>query len=173
MDYSKYILHLLQDQKSNRKNTKGKIITFIFRASSYQSKNIVTKVFTKSNRFVYKVLIEYLLGIELPYNTKVGKGLTLYHGQSLVVHKHTIIGDNCTLRQSTTIGNNGKTKECPIIGNGVNIGANVCIIGPVIIGNNVDIGAGSVVVNNIPDFAVVVGNPARIIRIKEVNTYDN
>jgi putative colanic acid biosynthesis acetyltransferase WcaB len=46
----------------------------------------------------------------------------------------------------------------------VDIGSNVCIIGEIIIGNNVKIGAGSVVVNNIPDNCIVVGNPAKIIR---------
>jgi len=35
------------------------------------------------------------------------------------------------------------------------------------IGNNVTIGAGAVVTKNIPDNAVVVGVPAKIIKIKE------
>lgn len=35
------------------------------------------------------------------------------------------------------------------------------------IGNNVTIGAGSVVVKDVPDNAVVVGNPARIIKYNE------
>lgn len=34
-------------------------------------------------------------------------------------------------------------------------------------GNNVDIGAGTVVVKDVPDDAIVVGNPSRIIRIKD------
>ena len=46
----------------------------------------------------------------------------------------------------------------------VSLGAHVTIIGPVRVGNNVTIGAGSVVVKDIPDNAVVVGNPARIIK---------
>jgi len=46
----------------------------------------------------------------------------------------------------------------------VNIGANVCIIGGITIRNNVTIGAGSVVIKDVPDNAVVVGNPARVIR---------
>lgn len=45
------------------------------------------------------------------------------------------------------------------------IGGNVCILGGVTIGNNTIIGAGSVVDHDIPDNAVVVGNPAKIIRI--------
>ena len=35
------------------------------------------------------------------------------------------------------------------------------------IGSNVTIGAGTVVISDIPDNAVVVGNPGRIIKMKE------
>ena len=37
----------------------------------------------------------------------------------------------------------------------------------IMIGDNVTIGAGSVVVKDIPDNAVVVGNPAKIIKYNE------
>ena len=42
----------------------------------------------------------------------------------------------------------------------------VVIIGNITIGNNVTIGAGSVVVKDVPDNAVVVGNPAKIVKFK-------
>lgn len=76
------------------------------------------------------------------------------------------IGRNFSCRQNTTIGNklDSRPKERPLIGNNVLIGANVVIIGAVNIGNNVTIGAGSVVVKDIPDNAIVAGNPARIIK---------
>lgn len=51
------------------------------------------------------------------------------------------------------------------IKNNVWIGGNVCILGGVTIGNNAIIGAGSVVDHDVPDNAVVVGNPAKVIRI--------
>lgn len=70
------------------------------------------------------------------------------------------------IRCNTCIGGGFDGKNAPIIGNNVNIGANVCIIGGIRIGDNVDIGAGTVVVKDIPDNAVVVGNPGRIIRFK-------
>lgn len=57
----------------------------------------------------------------------------------------------------------------PTIGDNVSLGANVVIIGGVHIGNNVTIGAGSVVVKDVPDNAVVVGNPGRVIKYKEPN----
>ncbi len=49
----------------------------------------------------------------------------------------------------------------------MDFGANVTVIGNVRIGNNAVVGAGSVVVKDVPDNAVVAGNPARIIRYKD------
>ena len=54
------------------------------------------------------------------------------------------------------------------VGDNCYIGTGSVIIVPVIIGNNVTVGAGSVVTKDIPDNAVVAGNPAKIIRMKDI-----
>ncbi len=51
-----------------------------------------------------------------------------------------------------------------IIGKGASIGANATLLAGVKIGSNSMIGAGAVVTKDVPDNAVVVGNPARVIR---------
>lgn len=53
-----------------------------------------------------------------------------------------------------------------MLGNNVDVGAGAAIIGNVHIGNNVLIGANSVVTHDIPDNAIVAGNPARILRFR-------
>ncbi|WP_346885437.1 CatB-related O-acetyltransferase [Clostridium sp. UBA4395] len=59
------------------------------------------------------------------------------------------------------------TRNKLTIGNDVWIGQNVIILANVTnIGNGVIIGAGSVVTKNIPDYAVVVGNPAKLIKYR-------
>ncbi len=61
--------------------------------------------------------------------------------------------------------NQGLETAQPIkVGNNVWIGGNVCVLGGVTIGNNVVIGAGSVVVKDIPDNCIAVGNPCRVIK---------
>lgn len=56
-------------------------------------------------------------------------------------------------------------KEC-IIGNDVWIGVDSIIRRGVTIGNGAVIGANSVVTNDVPDFAIAVGSPARVIRYR-------
>ncbi|UBK27605.1 maltose O-acetyltransferase [Clostridium perfringens] len=61
----------------------------------------------------------------------------------------------------------GNTDEKQVkIGDGCWIGARVIILPGVTIGKGVVIGAGAVVSKNIPDYAVVVGNPAKIIKFR-------
>lgn len=95
----------------------------------------------------------------------IGGGVYLAHPYSTILHAK-YIGKNFSCRQCTTIGNkqDGRNDLIPTILNNVTVGANVCIIGNIIIGNNVVIGAGSVVIKDIPDNCIAVGNPARIIR---------
>lgn len=161
---------ILQDWNANKNNPKGRIILLLFRLCTLGSRNKFLFIVLIPIIIFYRIFIEWTFGVEIPYKTKIGKGCMLYHGQSLVINDNANIGNNCTLRHSTTIGNkllsNGSYSQSPVIGNNVDIGFNVCIIGPVIIGNNVKIGAGSVVLKNVPDNTIVAGNPA-VIKIKK------
>ena len=154
---------IFQDWKSGN-SQKGKVVLLFFRLACLAKINVFVKVLLLPYLVFYKIFIEWILGIELPYQATIGQGLRLFHGQSLVVHRKVIIGNNCTLRHSTTIGNVTVDGECPRIGNNVEIGANVCLLGEIEVGDNVVIGAGSVVVKSIPSNSIVVGNPARVIK---------
>jgi acetyltransferase-like isoleucine patch superfamily enzyme len=50
---------------------------------------------------------------------------------------------------------------------GASIGSNATILGNVAIGANALVGAGSVVTHDVPENAIVAGNPARLLRFKE------
>ena len=145
-------------------NTKGKIFIFFFRLSSFFTKNKILKIVGIPVRLFYKIIIQWFLGIDIPDETKIGKGFDIYHGQGVVISSDTIIGDDVMVRQNTTIGNSTVGGGAPIIGNNVQIGANSVIIGEITIGKNSVIGAGSVVVKNVPDNCVVAGNPAKLLK---------
>lgn len=99
--------------------------------------------------------------------TKIEGGFQYAHPYSSVISANSI-GRNFFCLHLTTLGKNDQRQSelCrPIIGNDVTLGANVTILGSITIGNNVKIGAGSIVTKSVPDNCVVVGNPARIIRM--------
>lgn len=72
-------------------------------------------------------------------------------------------GKNFRVLQGVTIGKN-TDGGLPTIGDNVIIYPNSVVFGNINIGNNVIIGAGSVVNKDVPDNAVAVGNPFRIIK---------
>lgn len=163
--------YLFQDWHANRRNFKGQLVMLMFRLVSLINRSMVAKVVFFPYLVLYCYAVEWVWGIEIPRKTKIGKGLSLYHGQALVLNQGVILGDNCTLRNSVTIGHkkltDGTFSRCPRLGNHVDVGANVVIIGDIEIGDNVVIGAGSVVTKSIPANSVAVGNPARILDKKQ------
>ena len=68
--------------------------------------------------------------------------------------------------RNVQIGEQGYEKNRVIIGDNSWIGANAVILPGVTIGTGVVVGAGTVVTKSIPDYAVVVGNPGKIIRYR-------
>ena len=170
-----HTINLIKENfKRNNKNFKSIIVLILFRLSSFfqlSKNNILIYLVGIPFLVFYRIVIEWILGIEIPAGCNIKGGLIIDHGQALVLNRNVIIGENCRLRNSTTIGIkmgiDGNNK-CPIIGNNVDIGANVVIIGDIEIGDNVIIGAGSVVTKSIPKNTIVVGNPARIIK-KDLN----
>jgi acetyltransferase-like isoleucine patch superfamily enzyme len=54
-----------------------------------------------------------------------------------------------------------------VIGYGADIGMNASILPGVRVGSNAIVGAGAVVTQDVPDFAIVAGVPARILRSRE------
>lgn len=108
--------------------------------------------------------------MQIPRDCIIGPGFYIGHGVGVIINGKTRIGANCNVSQYLSIGTHS---DGAIIGNNVYIGPHVSIVGPVNIGNNVTIGAGTVVINDIPDNATVVGNPARIVNYNNPGRFVN
>lgn len=80
---------------------------------------------------------------------------------SILTHTHNIE------RTGIPMGQQGMRVSEVIIGNDVWIGMRVIIMPGVKVGNGAVIGAGTVVTKDVPDYAIVGGVPARIIKFRK------
>jgi maltose O-acetyltransferase len=79
--------------------------------------------------------------------------------------------DHCTEDLETPMCFQGMMKSLPIvIDDNVWIGARVTILKGVRIGAGAIVAAGSVVVKDVPEMAIVAGNPAKILRYRNART---
>lgn len=131
-----------------------------------------------------------LYGCEVGANTKIGAFVEIQKnasvGRNCKISSHTFICEGVTIEDGVFIGHSvtfindaypratvasGRLQteadwkvEKTIIRKGASIGSGVTILANVIIGENAIVGAGSVVTKDVPANAIVVGNPAKVLR---------
>jgi serine O-acetyltransferase len=116
---------------------------------------------------IIKLICFLVYNSSIPYQCKLGKGTRFaYNGIAVVLHKRTKMGINCTIGTNVTIGGRSGHFEVPVIGDNVYIATGAKILGPIVIGNNVTVGANAVVIDHVPNNAIVAGIPAKIIKYK-------
>ena len=114
----------------------------------------------------------FLTGIEIHPKAKIGKNLFIDHGMGVVIGETSEIGDNVTIYHNVTLGgiapsinsnDQRNTKRHPTLENNVVVGSGAQILGPIIIKKNSLIGANAVVAKDVPENAVMIGIPAKIV----------
>jgi len=134
-------------------------ITFWMRIGGWLScrKDVFSRILLVLVSIIHKHN-QYKTGIQIAMGHPVKGGLMFPHFSGIVINGGAKIGRNCTILHGVTIGSvRGPNGDNVVIATGS------AVIGNVSVGNNVMIGAHSLVLQDIPDSAVVVGNPARIV----------
>jgi UDP-2-acetamido-3-amino-2,3-dideoxy-glucuronate N-acetyltransferase len=131
-----------------------------------------------------------LYGCEVGDNTKIGAFVEVQKnasiGRNCKISSHTFVCEGVTIEDNVFVGHgvmfindsyprattpNGElqteqdwTVEPTLVRKGASIGSGATVLANVTIGENALVGAGSVVTRDVPAFAVVAGNPARVLR---------
>ncbi len=111
--------------------------------------------------------------MEIGDNSGVGINATM-HGK-VIIGKNVMMGpevivytqNHCIARTDIPMCQQGFAESKPVyIGDDVWIGGRVIILPGVHIGNGAVVGAGAIVTKDVPDYAVVGGNPAKILYMR-------
>ena len=131
-----------------------------------------------------------LYGCEVGDNTKIGAFVEIQKnakvGGNCKISSHTFVCEGVTIEDNVFVGHGvvfindlfprattaeGELQtekdwrvEPTLVKKGASIGSGATILANVVIGENAMVGAGSVVTRDVPDNAVVAGNPAKVLR---------
>jgi len=159
--------------------TQGIWATAVYRAGSWCIRNrsrlgFTVKVILPLLTICQKIS-EMVTGIEIPFTAKIGRGLYIGHFGQIILSPMAVMGEFCNISQGITIGQSGRgeSQYVPIIGDRVYIGPGAKLFGKLTIGNDVAIGANAVVKKDLPDNAVAVGIPARVVNYNSSRDFIN
>jgi len=190
-DYGEYdILAFLDDDKKKHGKTYVdiKVLGSVDKLSDFNDKNTISvfvpignnvirqNILTKVKMMDYKTpsFIHHTAQI----HNSVFIGNAVYILPSSLVMPHTEIMNNVMISMGVNIAHHTKLHNGCFLSQGVNVGASIDVqenvfigiastimTGVKYIGINSIIGAGSVVIRNVPEYATIVGNPGRVIKI--------
>ena len=109
--------------------------------------------------------VELKHGIMISANATINPLVTLGHG--VICNTSCSIDHECIIEEFAHIAPGAVLCGNVRIGAGTFVGANAVIKQGITVGKNVTIGAGTVIIRDVPDNTIVVGNPQRIIHKEE------
>ena len=109
--------------------------------------------------------ISEAFGVDIHPAARIGCGILIDHGTSVVIGETAVVEDNVSLLHEVTLGGTGKESgdRHPKVRRGVLIGAGAKILGNIEIGAGAKIAACSVVLRDVPAHTTVAGIPARVV----------
>jgi acetyltransferase-like isoleucine patch superfamily enzyme len=117
--------------------------------------------------------------VEIQKNAKVGKNCKIsshtFICEGVIIEDNVFVGHGVTFindsypRATTPEGQLQSEKdwrvEPTLVKKGASIGSGATILANLVIGENALVGAGSMVTRDVPDNAIVAGNPAKLLRL--------
>lgn len=171
--------YLQADRAALAKGTDSRWIQSILNNDANKSYKLQTILryteYYRNNRnrgFFYKLMYLYYKIKGSRYGGKIdcaiapnscGPGLKITHPKGIMISWDAKIGKNFSVRRNSLIGNSLYDHKAPTIGDYVQFGVGAQAVGDVVIGRGAIISNGSVVLRRVPPYAIIVGNPGKII----------
>ncbi|GEJ57614.1 serine acetyltransferase [Anaeromyxobacter diazotrophicus] len=106
--------------------------------------------------------------IHLDASAEIGAGLQIWHLGGIRL-RGCRLGERCVIHQEVRVEPAPEGGAGPRLGDRVWVGPHARIVGPVHVGAGATVAAGAVVTRDVPPDSLVMGNPARVVRVG----YDN
>ncbi|MBE3099972.1 MAG: serine acetyltransferase [Planctomycetes bacterium] len=133
---------------------------------------LASRAWERKHHWLAVLIVRHIsrrFGSDISYKARIGGGLRLPHPRDVVIGAGVEVGQYAVIGQHVTLGGNfGRRDDTgrmyPRIGDRCWICAGAVVAGPITVGKYVLVGANAVVVRDVPDYVIVGGVPARILR---------
>lgn len=121
-------------------------------------------------------LIRHLYGAEIHWDAEVSPGLSIIHGNGLVISHAAKVGPGCVLAHNVTLGM-GRDAEtgasgAPRLERNVHIGPGATLLGPITVGEGTKLMAGAVLTQSVPPYSLVKPAGVEIVARKPAASVD-
>ena len=160
----------------------------IIKSQNFDFKNLKNTIISIGNNGVRKVLsaklkVVFVKAIHpsaiISKFASIGEGTVIMAGAIInpeakignhcIINTAAVIEHDCIIDNFAHISPSASLAGNVIVGEGAHIGIGATIIQGIKIGKWTTIGAGAIIIKDVPDYAVVVGNPGRIIKYNKQN----
>jgi serine O-acetyltransferase len=104
-------------------------------------------------------IIRHAYGAEIHWDAKIAPGVSIVHGNGLVISREATVGAGCILFHNVTLGQGidpvSRAIGGPTLGADVHVGPGATLLGPIHIGDGSKIMAGAVVTQSVPPRSIV------------------
>lgn len=152
---------LLQDTAVNKGDLRVQLALVLFRLANQvrQPRDEAPRMVARPVGLLYRLVVQWLLGFDIPWRLQVGPRLRIFHGYGVVVNDEAVLGSDVVLRHGVTIGHTRPGGPSPVIEDGVEFGAGAVALGGITIGANARLAPNSVVLEDVLPSATYRGFP--------------